>query len=277
MEEKQKTVIIKKVIKGHAGHHGGSWKVAYADFVTAMMAFFLLMWLLAMSPPEKKARLSLYFRDFSLFQQGGQSFMLEGGLKPLFEQRSNQYYESESHSASDNPGSGITRARLLSQINHRLESLKETVHDNLLVEATGKGIKIQIVDQKDSPIFPAGSPQFTEQGLKILRWVASSMRGIPNDLVIEGHTDASGTRNDQMTNWELSALRATAAKRELEASGIPSQQIVKVIGYAHTQPVIRKDPDDPRNRRISLLFLYKPLKKSDNPYGWVWKPVPTNK
>lgn len=277
MEEKKKAVIIKKVKKGHGGgHHGGSWKVAYADFVTAMMAFFLLMWLLAMVAPEKKAVMALYFKDFSLFEKGGKSFMAEGGLKPLLNQKEDPN-TGQDEASKESSGDAAGKSNLLSQVEQKIIGLADGLKNNILVDTSEEGVRIQIVDRKESPIFPAGSPQFTEEGKRVVRSVAASMRGLPNDIVVEGHTDASGTKNDQVTNWELSAMRACSAKKELEASGIEAGRVIKVAGFAHTVPLIREDPEDPRNRRVSIVFLYKKKQKAKSPYDWVWKPPPSKK
>lgn len=275
MEDKKKTVIIKRVKKGHGGGHGGSWKVAYADFVTAMMAFFLLMWLLAMSSPEQKAVMSLYFKEFSLFEKGGKSFMQEGGIKPLFESPGHEGTDKKDNASDSELGGKEARGDLLAQVEKRVEGAKDNLKGNIVVDTSEAGIRVQIVDKKEAPVFLAGSPQLTEDGKRVVRFVASSMKGLPNDIVVEGHTDASGSRTDQMANWELSALRACNAKRELEVSGIDLGRIVRIVGYAHTMPLVKEDPEDPRNRRVSIIFLYQKKHKSSSPYDWVWKgPVP---
>lgn len=279
MEEKKKNIIVKKIKKSHGGHHGGSWKVAYADFVTAMMAFFLLMWLLNMASPEKKAVMSRYFKEFSLFDKGGKSFMQEGGVKPLFDSPGHEGTEKDS-TASKNAelGSKEEKGALLAQVEKQIDGFKkDSFRNNIIVDTTEAGVRVQIVDRKETPVFLAGSPQLTEDGKRIVRLVASSMRGLPNDISVEGHTDASGSKNDQMANWELSALRACNAKRELELSGIELGRIARIVGYAQSMLLIKEDPEDSRNRRISLIFLYKKLGKSGTPYDWVWKGPPSGK
>jgi chemotaxis protein MotB len=278
VEDKKKTIIIKRVKKGHGGGHGGSWKVAYADFVTAMMAFFLLMWLLAMVSPEKKAVMSLYFKEFSLFEKGGKSFMQEGGLKPLFESPGQQGAETQDVTKdADLGGKEVKAGALLAQVEQRMKTAKEDFKGSILVDTSENGVRIQIVDRKEVPIFLAGSPQLTEEGKRIARFVASSMRGLPNDIVVEGHTDASGGTSDQSLNWELSALRACNAKRELEASGMELGKIARVVGYAQTMLLIKDDPEDPRNRRVSIIFLHQKKSKTGTPYDWVWKGPPSEK
>ena len=270
MEKKPKVIIIKKVKKGGGGHHGGSWKVAYADFVTAMMAFFLLMWLLSMVSPEKRAVMALYFKNFSLFEHGGKSFMMEGGIKPVFKSGGQEYYETE-----EAPGkTGLSeeeqlKGMLLTGVGDKTKSLQGSV----LVDVSEEGVRIQITDTREKPIFPAGSAALSEDAKKILGLVAGTMKDLPNKIVIEGHTDASHTRNEEISNWELSALRASAARRELENCGLDPRRIAHVAGYADKVPLIKEDPEDPRNRRVSIVFLFSKKKpKSKDPYDWVWSP-----
>ncbi len=270
MDEKPKVIIIKRVKKGHGGHHGGSWKVAYADFVTAMMAFFLVMWLLSMVSPEKRAVMAQYFKNFSLFEEGGKSFMQEGGFNPLTQTGGQEYYETGEDSPSGASGEE-NKGKMASGMLQQLDAVKESV----MVEATDLGIRIQVLDREENPIFPAGSPLLTAHGKKAIGLVSGLLKGLPNKIIVEGHTDASQTNNEQMTNWELSSLRACNARRELTANGVSEERVVKVVGFANKVPLFTSNPDDPRNRRISVLFLYnkKKLANSD-PYDWVWKAPP---
>ncbi|MGV8074758.1 MAG: flagellar motor protein MotB [Syntrophobacteraceae bacterium] len=272
MEDKPKVIIIKRVKKVGGGHHGGSWKVAYADFVTAMMAFFMVLWLLSMVSPEKRAVMSLYFKNFSLFDKGGKSFMHEGSFKPISQTGGQEYYETNEESIR-----GISedelKGKMVSEMQQQFADMKETIY----LEATDIGIRIQIVDRKENPIFPAGSLQLTEYGKKATKTVAGVLKGLPNKIIVEGHTDASQTKNEQVTNWELSSLRACTAMKELENNGIAQDKIVKVVGFANKVPFIKDDPDDPRNRRISILFLYNRKKqKASDPYDWMRTPPPHN-
>lgn len=269
MEEKRKLVIIKQVKKGHGGAHGGSWKVAYADFVTAMMAFFLLMWLLNMSSQEKRAVMALYFKNFSLFQQGGQSFMMAGGTNAAMQHAGGQEVVE-----AGEQGGGITSqestAKIISGIGEKTQSSK----DQVIIGVTNDGIRIQIVDTPENPIFPPGSADMTEAGKKIIRSVVSIIKYFPNEIVIEGHTDSSPTKSEQVSNWELSTTRASAARREFEADGIEPARIAMVAGFADKAPLIKERPDDPRNRRISLLFLKGKSAKPPDRFEWLKKPAP---
>ena len=267
MEDKPKIIVIKRVKKAHGGHHGGSWKVAYADFVTAMMAFFLLMWLLSMVSPEKRAVMALYFKNFSLFEQGGQSFMHTSGMKPVDTKGGDEYYEK-----SDITNSGFTEEELKGHLTTELQKGMGSMSTNVLVDLSESGVRIQIVDTNEGLIFPPSSYQMTDLGRRILKLAAETMRSVPNKIVVEGHTDSSVIRNDQMSNWELSSLRACTARRELEVLGIGPNRVDRVVGFANKDPLFKDNLEDPRNRRISIVFLYsKKKQKPHNPYDWVWK------
>ncbi|MCE5243594.1 MAG: flagellar motor protein MotB [Syntrophobacteraceae bacterium] len=266
MEEKPKKIIIKNIKKSHGGHHGGSWKVAYADFVTALMAFFLLMWLLNMSSEEKRAVMAMYFRHFSLFQQGGQSFMMEGGLKPAGKNSEG----SDFVDAGEKTG-GMTKEETVANIMSGIEKSGQGTKEQVLLAVGEDGIRIQIVDIPENPVFPPGSAQMTEAGKKIVRSVASILKNFPNELAIEGHTDASPTRNGQVSNWELSTSRASAARREVEGSGIGPDRIARVVGFADKDPLIKDAPEDPRNRRISIVFMKGKTQKPVEQMEWLWR------
>jgi chemotaxis protein MotB len=275
MDDKKKIIIVKRIKKVAGGHHGGSWKVAYADFVTAMMAFFLLMWLLSMVSPEKRAVMALYFKNFSLFQEGGQSFMSTGGFNPMSQKGGEEYNET-----GQAKHTGVTDEELKGQI---MSDLQQTLQgsgasaSNLMVETSDMGVRIQVFDTQDNVIFPPGSYQMTEAGKKILRSVAGTMKRLPNKIVLEGHTDASQTKNEQLSNWELSSLRACAARKELELDGLDGTRIARVVGFANREPLFRENLDDPRNRRVSIIFLYnKKKQKPSDPYEWVWKTPPAS-
>ncbi len=268
MEEKTKKIIIKRVKRGHAESHGGSWKVAYADFVTAMMAFFLVMWLLNMTSQEKRAVLALYFKHFSLFEKSGQSFMYDGGQRPT-----GQSHGGDEVLETGEFSSGLTNDELSKNLLTGVEqSVQGTAKQQVLIAVTSEGIRIQIVDSRDSPIFQPGSAQLTDTAKKIIRTLCTVLKNFPNDIAVEGHTDSSQSKNEQTSNWELSIARASSARRELEQSGIEPSRIARVVGFADREPLLPELPSDPRNRRISIVFMkgkkYKPPEKLD----WLMKP-----
>lgn len=245
MADKSKTIIIKRVKKGHGEHHGGSWKVAYADFVTAMMAFFLLLWLISMVDPVKRASLANYFRNFNLFQQSGQSFM-EG---------SESIQKEVKTTVSESIG-GETRAEdLKDKIKQAIENKLQSLKDNIYVDTVEGGVRIQIVDTEGVPMFASGSAVPNEKAKEILRVIADNIKNDPYKVAVEGHTDASPFKSGQRTNWELSTERASAARRELENNGMDTERVARVVGYADTDLLNKENPKDARNRRISLIML----------------------
>jgi chemotaxis protein MotB len=266
VEDKPKRIVIKKVKKHGEGHHGGSWKVAYADFVTAMMAFFLMLWLLSMVSTEKRAVLAAYFKDFSLFEKGGKSFMMDGGIKPTIQHQTG----SDVVDITNESGTAMNE-EIAAKILASLESRGDYPKNQVLVEMSPDGIRIQIVDSKENPIFPPGSAQLTDAGKKIIESVSTILRNFRNEIAVEGHTDGSPTRNDQISNWELSTARASAARRQLENDGIDPGRIARVVGFADKAPFVKDQPDDPRNRRISLLFVRGKKAKPVGKYDWLWK------
>lgn len=247
-------IIIKKVKKrGHEGGHGGQWKVAYADFVTAMMAFFLLMWLIAMVAPEKRARVADYFKHFDLFDQSGSSFM----------EQNSEIMNEAGGQAPEVPkkiGKGSTDVMSREQLKEKLKRGIETrlgdVKDQIMVDIFEGGVRIQLIDKEGSPMFPLGRSEPSPTAKKILRVITENIKDLDNKIAIEGHTDAFSYASNRYTNWELSTERASAARKELEYNGLNPDHITRVAGYAATEPLIKDNPNDPRNRRISIILLY---------------------
>jgi len=266
-EEKPKKIIVKRVKKGHDGAHGGSWKVAYADFVTALMAFFLLMWLLNMTSQEKRAVLAMYFKHFSLFEKGGQSFMHEGGLRPT-----GQNFGGEDVIDTGEHQTGISNDELATKLMTGIDQNVQAGKEQFFIAITEEGIRIQIVDSVQNPIFPVGSAQLTDTAKQIIRTVGNILKNFPNEIAVEGHTDSAPTRSEQVSNWELSVARASSARRELEQSGIEPSRICRVVGFADRVPLFTDLPDDPRNRRISILFCKNKKLKPPDRLQWLMKP-----
>jgi len=253
MEDNSRVLIRRRKKKSHDAPHGGSWKVAYADFVTAMMAFFLLLWLLAMIAPEKRIALSEYFSDFSLFkeqsEQSGTSILdkstgvLDIGRTP----------QKESFRMKDERRT--TPQELAKMMRMMIDDKLQAAKKQVLIDTTPEGLRIQIVDNEGREMFRLGSDEPTEKAIQIIRLVSENIREKPNRIVIEGHTDAAPFKTAQKTNWELSTSRASAARRELENNGVDPGRIARVVGYADQELLVREDPKDPRNRRISIILL----------------------
>jgi chemotaxis protein MotB len=256
MEEKSRPIIVKKVKKRHGGHHGGSWKVAYADFVTAMMAFFLLMWLLNMASPEKKVRLSDYFQHFSIFQGGGMPMVGMSGPSMVAPPTPSQPVGKPFLVG------GVSKEDLRDKIKQAIEEKLKALKDQVMVDVFQGGVRIQIVDTAGSSMFPSGVAVPNEKADAILKVLAENIKDTPYKIAVEGHTDSAPFRGGQITNWELSTARASAARRELEKDGIDPGRIARVVGYADTEPLNKENPMDPKNRRISILLLYGDQKQA---------------
>ena len=247
-------IIIKKGKKGHAGAHGGAWKVAYADFMTAMMAFFLLMWLLSMVVPEKRAGVEQYFKEFSLFDKQSALDIRQGGAmmpdqdKPPVPQR-DQLTEAAEHGKAPAVQPEQLKAKLRDAMNLNLPDIK----DQLTVDVTEAGVRIQIGYKDEDPLFAKGSPELTAKGRKAIQFIGLQLKPLPNRVEVEGHTDSVNFSGGRYTNWELSTARASSARVALEQGGLQEERLARVSGLASTQPLFPDNPADPRNRRISIL------------------------
>ena len=233
-----KTIILVKKVKGHAGHHRGAWKVAYADFVTALMALFIVLWLMNTSPKVRKA-VAGYFND------------------PM---GSSKLTGTDRSGAADNLP--ITKNNI-SQLKQRLENGIQQLNDlkplknQIEITVTPEGLRIELLETKDGSFFDTGSAVLNARGREILTMVAHQLSTVPNRISIEGHTDArpySGAAN--YTNWELSTDRANAARRLMQTAGLRPNQVSQVRGYADQQLRVPSNPFDPSNRRISLIVQY---------------------
>jgi chemotaxis protein MotB len=247
----QPIIVVKKKGK-HAGHHGGAWKVAYADFVTAMMAFFLVMWLVSQSKPVK-AGVAGYFRDPGAFDTPRGDGILSGGRQP------------SPQAPDDGKDEAATeRARLERSIGHIQEQLKrvpefKTLEKQIEFTLTSDGLRIDLIDTSGSSFFDSGSAGMRSQTESILKVIARELGTLNNAITVEGHTDSlQYASTDKYTNWELSADRANAARRVMEREALKPGQIVGVRGLADRQLRIVDNRLDPRNRRVSVLVMSRP-------------------
>ncbi len=231
---KQDKIIIKKIKKIEGGgHHGGEWKVAYADFITAMMAFFLLMWLIAILSPAKKQSMASYFKDFNIMQSSGSGFLdkSSGFMGDSGVDKNN--VTSEIPQGGPNQ---LTREELRDQLKKDIESKMAQVKDQILVDIFEGGVRIQIIDKEGQPMFALGSPELTNTAKGIIKVITKTIVGLKNDVSIEGHTDALNYSSNRYTNWELSTERASAAREELENEGLDPNRLIRVAGYASRGP-----------------------------------------
>ena len=264
--EGQNIIIIKKVKKGgHAAAHGGSWKVAYADFVTAMMAFFLLLWLISMVAPEKRARVAHYFKHFSMFDKSGDTLLDAQKSMPMGAIMGEDGMQKPSAVAAQEPeAEQTTPAKQFKQaLDEKVQQELGDWKDQVLVQAFEGGVRIELVDSDSSPMFHKGRSDITPEGKKVLKVIGENVLTSGSKVALEGHTDAFSYAMKQYSNWELSTERASAARKQLEFDGLPPERLLRVAGFAATEPLIKDDPFDPRNRRISIVvFEPQPLASS---------------
>jgi chemotaxis protein MotB len=279
----------KKVVAG--GHHGGAWKVAYADFVTAMMAFFLVMWLVASVSKEQRAAIFDYFKNPSMEQgsapkpapgmngPGGASTAavnLRGGMDAP---KSAQQIPGVGSALMAQPQAAMDATPVPSPEQmaeeeaerRNLEALKQELQeaiarsqalapfkDQLLIDITPEGLRIQIVDAQNRPMFDLGSSQLKDYTTKILQELATYLNDVPNNISLSGHTDTTPYAGGRgFSNWELSADRANAARRALLEGGLAEQKISRVVGLASAVLFDKTQPTNPTNRRISIIVLTK--------------------
>jgi chemotaxis protein MotB len=280
-------IIIKKIKKGgHGGHHGGAWKVAYADFVTAMMAFFLLMWLINTTTPEQKRGIADYFAPQSIAQTVsgsggvlggkvmGQESAHAGGAQSVMQKQSPPSPTSPVKSLATNVTQGASGTSQTADSNsnasssqdgefaHAAEAIRQSVQDNpdlanlshqVMLEQTPQGLRIQLVDQDGRPMFQQGSAEPMAYTKKLLAVVGQVIDTLPNRVSISGHVSGNDSKGGDA--WELSSARANAARALLQSGGLPSDRIYEVAGKAGSEPLLPEDPSASANRRLSILLM----------------------
>jgi chemotaxis protein MotB len=248
-EEKKPRRRPKKA-KGHAGHHGGAWKVAYADFVTAMMALFLVLWLVSQADSKLKESIANYFRSPGVFDS------VKGGIIAQGKKVSKQPAVIVAKDDEE------TLFNVAEELSKKFQNKPEfsKYKDQVKIEVTEEGLKIQLLDKAERVSFPSGSAELTAEARLILTEIAAGICELPNKINIGGHTDSRVFSSPNgYTNWELSTDRANAARRVLESVCVRTEQINKIIGYADTEPLVEDDPFAPANRRISITVLRQAL------------------
>jgi chemotaxis protein MotB len=276
MADDGKTIVVKRIKKVAGGHHGGAWKIAYADFVTAMMAFFLLMWLLGSTSKGDLNGISEFFKTpLKVAMQGGSgsgdsSSVIKGGGKDLTRQ-DGQVNAGGVETAKKSYNLSAVKAALEKEETQRLQQLKERIQakienspalqkfkDQLLLDFTSEGLRIQIVDEQNRPMFPAGKAELQPYTREILEEIAPVLNDVPNRIGLTGHTDSTPYFSETgYSNWELSADRANASRRALLHGGMQDAKIIRVVGLAAAAHLDRKDPFNPINRRISIIVMNK--------------------
>lgn len=272
-ENAERPIIVKRRKRNRKDAHGGAWKVAFADFATAMMAFFLVLWISEATTDEQKAAIEGYFTDPSVFTEKASPYVIDlgGGLKddPYAEDAPEDIPDATDKTAPIVVDEDTVEELAAEIENRRLQELKleleariddipelKRYKDQIEMTVTDEGLRIQIVDAQQRPMFDSGSEDIKSYMREILAALAEVIKTVPNGLSITGHTDGAGFMEQaDYTNWELSADRANAARRVLMRSGVPSSQMTQVVGLADSSLYLPDDPTNPRNRRISILVL----------------------
>ncbi len=236
MTAKSQPIIVIKKKGGHGGHHGGAWKVAYADFVTAMMSLFIVLWLMGSSSKVKQA-VAGYFND-----PKGTGNLLGTTMSGT----------GETITAATNDKLQNLKEKLEAEIKAKKEL--EKLSKQIEITITPEGLRIELLEDKNGTFYQSGSARLSESGQELLNLLAGELKTLPNSLLIEGHTDATQYSTDtNYSNWELSADRANSARRLLQQGGVRSDQVTQVRGYADQFLRVKSNPYDPSNRRISIL------------------------
>jgi len=289
MSEKSTVVVVRRVKKVHGGgHHGGSWKVAYADFVTAMMAFFMVMWLVGATTNKERAAISEYFKNPSpivgksfspapgpMGPGGASTSMIKlGGTMDLPRGESDDPFGKKDQ--KDNPAEqspiekAAAEAEEKAQDKKRLEELMQALEeaisksqalepfkDQLLLDISPEGLRIQIVDKQNRPMFDLGSSKLKPYTGDILHELAGFINRVPNRISLTGHTDLTAYARPGYSNWELSADRANAARRALVEGGMQEDKVTRVVGLSSSVLFDKQNPQNPINRRISIVVMTK--------------------
>jgi chemotaxis protein MotB len=295
-DEGLRPIIVKRVKKNGGGHHGGAWKIAYADFVTAMMAFFLLMWLMGSTTKGDLQGIAEYFKTpLKVAMSGGSgsgdsSSVIKGGGKDLtrkegqVKKSDDVTHTQKTYNLAAAKGDLTAKADLaaakadlermeqqkLLALKQRIEAAIEArpslrqFKNQLLIDITSEGLRIQIVDEQNRPMFALAKAELQPYTKDILHEIAHALNDMPNKISISGHTDAHPYSNGEKgySNWELSADRANACRRELVAGGMDESKVVRVVGLSSAILFDKKDPLNPINRRISIIVMNKKAEES---------------
>lgn len=282
-------IIVKRIKKHGGGHHGGAWKIAYADFVTAMMAFFLLMWLLGSTSKGHLQGIAEYFSTpLKVALSGGSgsgdsSSVIQGGGKDLTRQEGQvkKGDDPQLKKMYDLKGTAAELERLeadrLKGLKGRLENaieankLLKQFKNQLLLDITSEGLRIQIVDEQNRPMFAMSKAELQPYTKEILHEIGRVLNDVPNKISLSGHTDATpySTGDKGYSNWELSADRANASRRALIAGGMDESKMLRVVGLSSSVLMDKADPNNPINRRISIIVMNKRTEESASKDGGV--------
>ena len=274
MSEDVRPIVIKRIKRVAGGHHGGAWKLAYADFMTAMMAFFLLMWLLSSIATEDLKGIAEYFSDPTKINKpaatsGDPVSILKGGGKDLTRSagqvKNGDVPKTKDLRAAMRKEFELREKATLNQLKQSIEKLIDVnpllkqFKNQLLIDVTAEGLRIQIIDEKNRPMFDTSSAELKPYSKIILREIGRALNAVPNKVSFSGHTDAAQFSGGEkgFSNWELSANRANASRREMIAGGMDENKVLRVVGLSSTVLFDKNDPLSPSNRRINIVVLNK--------------------
>ncbi|MDX5298506.1 MAG: flagellar motor protein MotB [Gammaproteobacteria bacterium] len=257
--------IIVKRIKKVSGHHGGAWKVAFADFATAMMAFFMVLWLTAFTTPEERQSIEGYFKDPIGFIEGGSPSVIQLEGSAAITETSSADQSDHRLKIDEEKIEELADTLEQRRMQELLQELQKQIDqsptlrefkDQLLLDITDEGLRIQIVDRSRRPMFDSGRSELKYYSEDLLFELAKPLARVPNRISITGHTDATPLAGRAgYSNWELSAERANAARRALVDGGVPEYQMARVVGLADSVLFDQSDPAAPVNRRIAIIVL----------------------
>jgi chemotaxis protein MotB len=280
--DERRPIVIKRIKKVAGGHHGGAWKIAYADFVTAMMAFFLLMWLLGSTAKGDLEGIAEYFKTpLKVAMSGGSgsgdsSSVIKGGGKDLTRSEG-QVKQGELPAVKKTINLKAAQEEFLRKEREQLLALKSSIEQaidanaklqpfkkQILLDITSEGLRIQIVDELNRPMFQIGRAELEPHTREILHEIGKTLNQMPNKVSLSGHTDAQAysSGGKGYSNWELSADRANASRRELVVGGMSEDKIVRVVGLSSAVLFDKIDPLNPINRRISIIVMNKKAEES---------------
>ncbi len=277
-ESRVRPIIVKKIKKAAHGHHGGAWKIAYADFVTAMMSFFLLMWLLGASSDAQLEGIAEYFKTpLKVALMGGNMVgtsdaLIKGGGKDLTKKQGQVKPVDGPKGKQKVVDIKDVKEALKKEETAKLEELKKKIEkaiedsptlskfkNQLLLDITSDGLRVQIVDEKNRPMFNSSKAELQPYAKQILQELGQMLNGVTNKISLSGHTDATPYPNGEKSysNWELSADRANASRRELVAGGMDETKLLRVVGLSSASLFDKENPLNPTNRRISIIIMNK--------------------
>lgn len=277
-DDKPSIIVIKRVKKVvHGGHHGGSWKIAYADFVTAMMTFFLLMWLLSMLNKSQLHGISEYFRNPNAKSSQAAAESKKKSKNALtatesagmnlnteMEKEKEKKKEDQKKKDDDKSKAPVTSAPVDKTSEAIMKDLMKQLQNDpnlsqyknaLNIKVTAQGLKIELKEMQGKPMFSNGQADFAKYAKGILHWLSPTLNKYPNNVIIVGHTDSTPLNRPNYSNWELSSDRAAATRRVLIDSGMDNRKIIRILGAGDTKSLQSKESDDDANRRISIIVL----------------------